>query len=177
VKDWKALLAHVAPALASAIGGPLAGMATKVLSDKLLGKPDGTEEEIAAALTGADTATIIKLRELDLQFKKDMTQAGIDLEKLAMEDRASARSREVSARDSWTPRILGGAIVGGFLFVVFCVVTGRVELKDAMVAGMIGTVIGYLSAKADQVIGYYFGSSAGSDRKTELMGRAAAGDR
>jgi len=36
-------------------------------------------------------------------------------------------------------------------------------------AAFAGTLIGYLAANAQQVISYYFGSSAGSDRKTELM--------
>jgi hypothetical protein len=36
---------------------------------------------------------------------------------------------------------------------------------------MVGTLIGYASAKADQVVSYYFGSSAGSDRKNVLIDR------
>ena len=36
---------------------------------------------------------------------------------------------------------------------------------------VIGTLIGYVSAKAEQVIAYYFGSSAGSKAKTDIMAR------
>jgi len=37
---------------------------------------------------------------------------------------------------------------------------------------MAGTLIGYLSAKADQVLSFFFGSTAGSQRKTELLSKA-----
>ncbi len=35
-----------------------------------------------------------------------------------------------------------------------------------------GALVGYVSAKAEQVIAYYFGSSSGSEQKTEIMGKA-----
>jgi|GEM_PF-4281121 len=34
------------------------------------------------------------------------------------------------------------------------------------------TLIGYVSAKAEQVVSYYFGSSAGSSRKDALLAQA-----
>ena len=43
----------VAPTIATAMGGPLAGMAVRTLSETLLGKPDGTEAELAAAAAAA----------------------------------------------------------------------------------------------------------------------------
>jgi hypothetical protein len=39
----------VAPTIATAVGGPLAGMATRVISEALLGKPDGSEAEPSAS--------------------------------------------------------------------------------------------------------------------------------
>jgi hypothetical protein len=35
-----------------------------------------------------------------------------------------------------------------------------------------GTLIGYLSAKSEQILAYYFGSSKSSDHKTELLAKA-----
>ena len=37
-----------------------------------------------------------------------------------------------------------------------------------------GTLVGHLSAKCEQVLAYYFGSSRSSDRKTELLAQAPA---
>lgn len=171
--DWKKIVGTVGPALATALGGPLAGVAVKQIGNALLGKPDAKEDEVAAAVAGATPADLIKLRELDQQFAEQMANAGIRLEEIAAADRASARAREITAHDSWTPRILAGVIVGGFLATCYMVLTGYVAgLKDPMVSGIVGTLIGYVSAKADTVISYYFGSSSSSRAKDDVIGRA-----
>ena len=36
-----------------------------------------------------------------------------------------------------------------------------------------GTIIGYVSAKCEQVLAYYFGSTKGSARKTELLAKSS----
>ena len=39
----------------------------------------------------------------------------------------------------------------------------------ATVAGLVGTVVGYVAANAQQVVSYFFGSSRGSADKTAAM--------
>jgi hypothetical protein len=145
------------------------------LSEHFLGKPDGSEEEVATALAVATPAQIVELRQLDHAFKKHLVDAGIRLEELAMQDRDSARRREAAVKD-WIPGALGFLVVGGFLGAVWAIITGQaVGLDDPVVVGVLGTVIGYLSAKADQVVSYYYGSSAGSAKKTETIERISKG--
>ena len=172
--DWKKLVGTVAPTLATALGGPLAGVAVKTIATQLLGNDKATEQEVAEAMAGADPQTLIRLREIDAEFKKTMTDAGIQLEKIAADDRASARNREAATHDSWTPRILATVVIGGFLWCVYAVLSGYIkELKDPMIATLVGTMIGYTSAKADQVVSYYFGSSASSKAKDETISTIA----
>jgi hypothetical protein len=38
--------------------------------------------------------------------------------------------------------------------------------------GAAGALVGYVSARAEQVTAYYFGSSSGSKQKTEIIGKA-----
>lgn len=172
--DWKKIVGAVAPTLATALGGPLAGAAVRTIATQVLGKPEATEEEVEAAIVAADPQILLKLREVDLEFKKAMIDAGIKLEELAAVDRASARDREVKTGDHWTPRILASVVVGGFLACVYAVLSGYVQgMKDPMVAGLVGTLIGYTSAKADQVVSYYFGSSASSKAKDETISHIA----
>ncbi len=172
--DWKKVVGAVAPTLATALGGPLAGVAVKTIATQLLGNEEAGEQEIAEAMAKADPQTLIRLREIDTEFKTTMINSGIQLEKIASDDRASARQREVNAHDSWTPRVLAGVIVGGFMLCVYAVLGGRVaDLKDPLIAGLIGTMIGYTSAKADQVVSYYFGSSASSKAKDETISTIA----
>jgi hypothetical protein len=172
--DWRKIVGAVAPTLATALGGPLAGVAVKTIADKILGKPDATEQEVEAAILGADPQTLIRLKELDQEFKTAMVNAGIKLEEIAAADRNSARQREVSTADHWTPRILASVVIGGFLGCVYAVMSGYVAgLKDPLVIGLVGTMIGYTSAKADQVVSYYFGSSASSKAKDETISTIA----
>jgi hypothetical protein len=171
--DWKNIVGAVAPSLAAALGGPMAGLAVKTLSNALLGNENGSEAEISAALNGANNDQLVRLKEADQNFAVQMKALDIDLERINKEDRDSARKREVNTGDVWTPRVIGFLTLGGFLWAVFFVLSGQVQgLTDPVSVGMIGTLIGYISAKADQVVSYYFGSSAGSAKKTDAMSDA-----
>ncbi len=64
-----------------------------------------------------------------------------------------------------------GSSVGGFLAIVAGVLFWDVRVDS----GMIGTVIGYISAKADTIVNYFFGSSKGSDEKNAIIGQIASG--
>jgi len=39
---WKGIVGTVAPALATALGGPLAGVAVRAIAEKVLGKPEAS---------------------------------------------------------------------------------------------------------------------------------------
>lgn len=175
--DWKKVVGTVAPTLATALGGPLAGIAVKTLATQLLGNSEATEEDVSAAIAGADPQTLLKLKQIDAEFKKTMIDAGVKLEEIAAGDRDSARKREVDTHDSWTPRILAAVVVTGFFVCVYAILGGHVsDMKDPLIAGLIGTMVGYTSAKADQVISYYFGSSASSKAKDETISTIAKMD-
>ncbi|MDB6061163.1 MAG: hypothetical protein JWM78_1266 [Verrucomicrobiaceae bacterium] len=53
---------------------------------------------------------------------------------------------------------------------------GGLVVKDAStigrVSGFIGTVVGYMLLLAKQVVSFFFGSSKGSDRKTDAFAGA-----
>jgi len=163
--DWKATLATVAPGLATALGGPLAGMATKAILDAL-GMADGaTASDLAAAVQGATPEQMLALKQADQQFAIQMRELDVDVERVSAGDRDSARKREAIVL-GWSNPVLAALVVGGFMTTVFMVISGHVEgLKDPLTSGLIGTLIGYVSAKADQVIAYYFGSTATSRHK------------
>lgn len=161
------------PTLATAFGGPLAGMAAQFFASKL-GLPEGTVEAVKNAIGGATPETLLEMKKIDADLQKHMADLSIDLEKVAAADRDSARQRETRTGDSLTPRILAGIIVGSFLYMVYLVLSGHVAgLKDPTVAATIGTLIGYVSAKADQIVSYYFGSTASSREKNKLLADSA----
>jgi hypothetical protein len=48
--DWKKLVGALAPTLGTALGGPLVGSAISVLSNVLLGKPEGSQDDVSTAV-------------------------------------------------------------------------------------------------------------------------------
>lgn len=164
----KKIVGHVAPfapVVATALGGPGAGAAVKLLSRKLLGKDNGTESEVEAALANATPEQLLALKQADYDFE-------LEQERIHQADRDSARDREKATGDVWTPRVLAGVVMVGFFAAVGYVFSGKVGLTGEQ-GMLVGTLVGYVSAKADQVISYYFGSSAGSKQKTDALARAA----
>ena len=64
-KDWGGVLGAIAPTIATALGGPLAGAAVGILSKALLGRDDGTEEELAPLVASASPDILLKIKEAE----------------------------------------------------------------------------------------------------------------
>lgn len=165
--DWKGLVSSVAPTIATALGGPMAGMAVKALGGALLGKDDATERDISQALQTASPETLLELKKADQAFEQKMAELDVDLKKIAAGDRDSARDMN-KANKSWAVSGLAALTVAGFFGVVAWVLTGKVSLDSTL----LGFVLGQVSAKAEQVYNFYFGSSAGSKEKTQHLANA-----
>jgi hypothetical protein len=167
--DFMRIIGAVAPSLATAVGGPIGGMAVKFITDALGIPSDSSKDDIAKAINNATPDQLVALKKAENDFTVRMKELDIDLERIASSDRDSARRRESQVRD-WMPRILAFVIVAGFMGTVFMVLLGYVEgMKDPLMATTVGTLIGFVSAKAEQVIAYYFGSSNSSQQKTVLL--------
>jgi hypothetical protein len=172
--DWKKILGTVAPVIATALGGPLAGLAVKTVGVALGLGEGASEEEVAAAVAGASPDQLLALKKADQEFAVRMHELDVDLERIAEGSKDSARKREMSVGGYANP-ILASVIVIGFLVTAFMVLGGMVEgLKDPITASLVGTMIGYVSAKADQVVAYYFGSTAKSAGKDDTIKTLAA---
>lgn len=168
--DWKSVLRTVAPTAATILGGPLAGLAVEAIG-AALGMEAPTVRKVQDALTQgqlsgeqivalktAEQALVVRLRELDIRA-----------EEVEQSDRASARTRESTVKDH-TNKVLAYLVVGSFVGLVVSVLFGGAQV-DTVLAG---TLVGYLSAKAEQVLAYYFGSTKGSAEKTALLAEATA---
>lgn len=168
--DWKKIVGTVAPTIATALGGPLAGLGVKAIAE-VFGLGEGvTESEVAKAVMGANPDQLLALKQADQTFAARMKELDIDLERIHAGDRDSARQREVQTGDSWTNRILAGGVsvmAGG---VAWAILSGYTEgLKDPMTAAIVGGVVTQAFAALMQVLNYYFGSSAGSAKKDETI--------
>lgn len=165
--DWIKTLATVAPTIATALGGPLAGVAVNVAAKALGVEP--SEDALEASVTSGDPEILLKLKTAENDFVIKMEELGIERERLAAEDRASARG--MAAKTTLRPQaILATVFVVGFVAVLYAVFGGGdVALSDDLLkVGMY--LLGILSAGLNQIMNFFFGSSAGSKQKTELLG-------
>lgn len=153
---------------ATGVGVPLAGAvgAIGALTKAFGLGSDAKPEDILTAIS-ADPE--IKLKAMIANNDFVLKQRDQELEELRLElaDVNSARDREKSVKDN-VNRNLAYAIILSFIAVVGFTLGGWVKVESVLA----GTLIGYLSAKAEQVLSYYFGSSRGSAQKTDLLAKA-----
>ena len=159
--DW---LKQIAPTIATALGGPLAGMAVSAIS-----KAIGVDEEKVGDLINnnkltADQIAQVKLAEIELQ--KQAQELGLNFEKLEVEDRKSARDMQ-SATRSMMPPLLAGAVTIGFFSIMVMMFFNKIDSANPAILMMLGS----LGTAWTGRIAYYFGSSAGSQAKTDLLSK------
>jgi hypothetical protein len=148
-------------------------MATRAISEALLGKPDGTEDELIEAAKTATPEQLLALKQAEQDFAVRMRELDIDLERITSADRNSAREREIKTGD-WTPRALAAAVTFGFFGVLSWMIANGLPANggEAMLV-MLGT----LGTAWGAIISYYFGSSAGSREKTQQLNQVLKSDR
>lgn len=165
LKTFGPLLGSVAPSIATALGGPLAGMATKALSQALLGNEDGSDDDIQAALRTASPEQLAAVKKIDADFKVQMKSLDIDLERIAVDDRKSARSMQTETRD-WIPRLLAVSVtVGFFAILIYMLVYGLPTTGNEALLLLLGA----LQTAWGGIIAFYFGSSSGSQKKDQMI--------
>jgi hypothetical protein len=165
MKSAGGILATIAPTVATAMGGPLAGMATTALINGLGLAPDASHEQVMQAIAGATPEQLLKIKQIDAQLVLDLRKLDVDVTKMRYDDTANARGREIATKD-WTPRILAGLVVGLYIGVQIAVFNVVIDpsMRDFVMRSM-----GTLDAALGLVLGYYFGSSTGSAAKTEQL--------
>ena len=155
---------------------PIPGIAQKLALEAIgaaTGKTPKDADEASDALHNATPGQLAALKAADQAFAVRMRELGIqevaDLARLTMEDRSSARAMQTQLR-GWTMPVLT------FLIVIVTVsaegwvlIHGlpRDMTPDAIV--IVGRILGTLDAALMMVLGFHFGSSAGSDKKNALI--------
>ena len=165
LKQFGPLLGQLAPSIATALGGPLAGVAVKTLSSALFGHEDGTEEQISEAMASATPDQLAAIKKIDADFKVQMKSLDIDLERIAAGDRDSARQMQRETKD-WVPKLLAIVITIGFFgILVWMLVMGMPQTGTEALLMMLGA----LGTAWTGVVNFYYGSSAGSKAKNDLL--------
>jgi hypothetical protein len=159
----------VAPMIGTALGGPLGGMAIGLLADKL-----GVQEKTISAVSDAISDSklspeqVTSIRQAEIEFQKFLGQNKIDLAKLDVENTKSAREMHI-ANKSYTPQVLSFVITVGFFGVLYYMLTMEAKPTEALLI-----MLGSLGTAWAAVCNFWFGSTAGSARKTDLLAQAPA---
>jgi len=154
-------LKQLAPTVASALGGPLAGMAVEALAGKLGVPADEAQKVLDSGKLSGDQVAALQQAELTLKAKAQ--ELGLDFAKLENEDRDSARKMQMT-NHSWVPPVMAIGITLGFFGILIGLMSGKV------VAGPeIEIMLGSLGTAWTGVVAFYFGSSASSQKKDDLL--------
>jgi hypothetical protein len=156
--EW---LKSVAPTIASALGGPLAGLAVEAISKAVGIDPKDVQSTIDSGKLTSDQIGQIKLAEIEMAARAQ--ELGLDFEKLSVEDRKSARDMQSSTR-SIIPSVLALSITVGFFGILVGLMTEQFKTSDALMM-----MLGSLGTAWTGIIAFYFGSSAGSQAKDQLL--------
>ena len=149
------LLKSLAPTIASAAGGPMAGMAVKMAAQKL-GMPDATANEIEDLIEREPQKAVL-LKEADKDFKDRIREMEIDLEsfKTEVEDRKDARSK---FSGDMTPKLF--CILALMLYGAY-VMTVTILPHDQNDETIISLVLGQLSGILGTCAAFFYGGSNG----------------
>ncbi len=151
----KGVLGAVAPTIGTALGGPMGGMAMNMVSQALGCK--NTPKDVEKAVQNATPEQLVELKKLDNDFEVKMKELDVDLFALETADIQNARS--MFSKD-WTARIIGIAVIGGFMGYIFLV---TIQPPEQNSEALINLVLGYLGGLASAIISFYFGASHSSD--------------
>ena len=152
----KNVVGTLAPTIGSALGGPMGNMAANVIADVLGVKPE--PKALQQAVQNATPEQLAEIKKPELEFEAQMKELDVDIFALETADKQDARQK--FSKD-WTTRVMGIAVLGGFLGYIFLVTLQPPEQNSE---ALINLVLGYLGGLASAVISFYFGASNSSDK-------------
>lgn len=156
--DW---LKMIAPTLATAIAGPFGGMAYGIVAKVMGISSEDAQKTIETGKLTAEQIASVQLAEV--QIKAKAQELNLDFAKLANDDRKSARDMQ-SVTKSLIPSLLAIVVTIGFFGILSGLMFGYFKTSDALML-----MLGSLGTAWTGIIAFYFGSSAGSQEKTQLI--------
>lgn len=156
--DW---LKAIAPTLATAIAGPFGTMAYGLAATALGVSTEDAQKTIESGKLTSDQ--IAAIQQAEIAIKARAQELGLDFAKLAVDDRKSARDMQSTTR-SLVPSILALLVTLGFFGILIGLMTKTFATSDALML-----MLGSLGTAWTGIIAFYFGSSASSQAKDQLL--------
>ncbi|KVC87926.1 hypothetical protein WM16_23320 [Burkholderia ubonensis] len=179
------VLKTIAPWLVTALTGGVPGvaaMAASTIAEKL-GISDGSVDAVKAALGGQPMTPeqLLALKQADADFELKMRQAGfthaenmagihVQADKVAADDRASARQYAAAEHDH-TARNLAYMYTVALFVVIgleFYLAIGEIKMPD-VIKSTLDTLLGVLITMVIGSKEYFFGSSSRADKQADRI--------
>lgn len=167
MSDWKSILGGIAPTIATALGGPMAGAATKFIASHLLGDENATEKDIEQFVLGANPEQLATIKQIDNNFKLKMKELDVDLERISVDNTKSARVMATKT-SMWPQIILSALFVVGYFVVLIALALGLLSIPDN-VKDVVVLLLGIMTRELPTIMQFWFGSSFGSKKKTDKL--------
>jgi len=159
------LLKTLAPTLASALLGPLGGVAVAAIG-KIVGVDNATVATVTKAFEDGKITSdqLASLKELELKYQNDEKERGFRYADLEFKDRDSARQMQISTQSN-TPTVLTYMVTAGFFGILGWMMhdTNVVDSPPIMI------MLGSLGTAWTGCISFWFGTTQGSQNKDRLL--------
>ncbi|CAB4123437.1 hypothetical protein UFOVP43_18 [uncultured Caudovirales phage] len=160
--DW---LKMIAPTIATAVAGPFGTMAYGLIAHELGVSTEEAKSTIEAGKLTAEQIASVQLAEV--QIKAKAQELSLDFAQLVVADRKSAREMQAETR-SYIPAVLAISVTIGFFGILIGMMTETFKTSDALML-----MLGSLGTAWTGIIAFYFGSSAGSQAKDDLLHKSS----
>lgn len=170
--DWsdvgRAIIKIGAPILGTAVGGPAGGALATIIASQFGADPSNPSDVFEKMID--DPEASIKLLQIQSDERISLERINTENLRIAHDEKESARRREVeiakTGKKDNTPAILAYILTVGFFTFLGLLVFVSIPLDERTVLDVMTGVLGTAWLES---IRYFFGSSAGSKSKDELI--------
>lgn len=143
------------PAVATALGSPVAGMVLSLLATWFHVEPEKLAETMST-----DPNTEFKIKQFELEHKESLAKIQSTNYSLEVDDRKNAREREVkfieqTGKRDWVEALIALIVVSGFFIMCILVAITKQDNTDHDILYML---IGQLTSGFILILSYFFGS-------------------
>lgn len=169
--NWLDTLKAIAPTVATALAGPLAGEAVMTIGG-LMGMSQPTQDKIKKLIEGQQLTSdqVFLLKEMEAKYQENERDRGFRYAELEFNDRDSARKANTSGGVQESLLVFSAGIVLTVLISELLVLW--LGIPHGIPELIVGRILGFMDGMALQMLNYWYGTSSGSVKKTELLSQA-----
>jgi hypothetical protein len=167
MNGFMGVLKGLAPTVASAVLGPLGGVAVAAIGE-ILGIDNATTVQISKAFEDGKITPeqLAEIKKMELRYQNEEKERGFRYSEMEFKDRDSAR--QLAKVDMRPQMVLSVIYTVGYFTLLYQFISGDLVIplqnKD-----LLGPLIGVMGAAQVQIMNFWFGSSAGSTTKNTML--------